>query len=872
MRILKFVAVVALLLAISDHLSAQQQPVPPAEAQRAIDALQQAVDILKAAMNPAPPAAIDCVVSPAPPDWLVTSAAPIEVCQPNGQQDWLEQLARTVVTEPSVTPPGAACPALIGSRTVPRPCTYVPPPPPPPPTHNHTASGLTHNVPNFWANPTAISVKDGDWNSRDTWRDGVVPGADDVAWVRGRVNYCLQSSAPLKAVGISGGTLSFCPGADTRLVVGTLVVEPDGALEIGTVAEPIHSDVKAEIVIDGRALDLAKDAEQFGTGLLGFGKVTMVSALKDSFVRMAGDAPAGAKTVTLARAPIGWRPGDKVVFPDTRQVAGFVQIEERVIESVSGAAVTLTQPLTFLHEGARDGNGVVSFNAHVLNLSHPIAIRSGAPSGVRGHVMFATRADVHLDGVELNDLGRTLMTPLSNTAFSAAGAVTSVGTNQQGRYALHMHHVMGPLNRPGAYQFELLNISTSRSTKWGVAIHNSHYGLLDGIVAYASDGAGIAFEDGSESFNVLQNSFVLKVNAAAGGGNGTNRGTGDLGWEGAGFWFRGPNNTVMDNVAAGIAGDFGFKILQWNLGTIRVPNFRGADTSVAGQYTTVPGTAIPFRGFERNEVYSSLGGLQYWWVCAVSNTAAPCQADTVFKDFHVWHISKYGIYHYPATRLLIDGYVARNKASAVNAMGFFGQDYYTENFTIANADIQGMAIGIIPTTRGGKQTIRDSYLRNVVDLQVETLWSSDSELRKMPPRDITVSNVRFDLLKPVPGSSVTASWAIEMFHQNRLGRNLVQSDQVFVKAYNGVAGDDFTLRYLQQAPTFVVPPTQLRANGDHAVEGLPILNEGTPQQTFVTGLTNTQAWAQYKIAFAGSISPCATTRAGIVGFVCAVVP
>ena len=56
-----------------------------------------------------------------------------------------------------------------------------------------------------------------------------------------------------------------------------------------------------------------------------------------------------------------------------------------------------------------------------------------------------------------------------------------------------------------------------------------------------------------------------------------------MGTEGVGFWFRGPNNFVRNNVAANFQNPtteaaYGFVFQFSGLGNIAVPNFKGADT------------------------------------------------------------------------------------------------------------------------------------------------------------------------------------------------------------------------------------------------------------------------------------------------------
>jgi hypothetical protein len=72
-------------------------------------------------------------------------------------------------------------------------------------------------------------------------------------------------------------------------------------------------------------------------------------------------------------------------------------------------------------------------------------------------------------------------------------------------------------------------------------------------------------------------------------------------------------------------------------------------------------------------------------------------------------------------------------------------------------------------------------------------------------------------------------------------------------------GDVYDVYFAQQAPSFVVPATVLNSDGTVHLWGAP-----------APGLTNVQAWALYGVAVAGAITPCQTSRPGIIGFVCPV--
>ena len=84
-----------------------------------------------------------------------------------------------------------------------------------------------------------------------------------------------------------------------------------------------------------------------------------------------------------------------------------------------------------------------------------------------------------------------------------------------------------------------------------------------------------------------------------------------------------------------------------------------ADTTVAGQYTTVNLMAVPILEFARNELYASVDGLTLWDVGATCCTAVNVVAESIVRDFHIWHVSRYGYYGYGQNYVTFDGWVQR---------------------------------------------------------------------------------------------------------------------------------------------------------------------------------------------------------------------
>ena len=588
-------------------------------------------------------------------------------------------------------------------------------------------------------------------------------------------------------------------------------------------------------------------------------------AAKTTYQRLAAEPRAGDVTLRLAAAVTGWRGGERIFLPDSKHYAiesvpYVFEGEEMTVASVStdGLTVNLTAALRFHHPGARDGNNVLEFLPHAGNLGRNVTIRSENPTGTRGHILLTGRSDIDVRYAAFRNLGRTTVDALDSTTFNNLGQVTHIGTNHIGRYPLHIHHLIGPSIAPSnGYQYTLLgnavddDAATNRR-KWAITVHDSHYGLIDNNVVYNAGGWGIGTEDGSESFNEFSANFVAKVRGEGGRANSEG---------GLGFWLRGPNNYLRDNVVAnamgtGVEGARGYEFFFVYLGNICVPNFKGADPA-AGQCTVYNGNALPLLEFANNEVYGPTEiGLSIWWLGTLDTSPLPV-AESVVRDFRVWHHSRYGYYGYPANKLTFDGFVARgNKSVIANQhefiLGIWFGDYMNQDVIIRRADIQNLRTGIVPPYfMRGTTTIENSYLRNATNIAVVTIGAPGSAPYgpNMPPKETIIRNVGFGTVNGSVGGATQYSIAMDYDLHNG-SANLIKRDAVFVYDYNQVAGDNFQVFYNEQRPDFIVP----QSSGNLA---------GSP----VAGLTNTQNWSAYSIAIANEVANNTTTRAGIYGLV-----
>jgi len=705
-------------------------------------------------------------------------------------------------------------------------------------------TAMPEGIPDFSqdvSRPSVQTVQSGSWSSPSTWQGGVVPTSNHIVRILQAHTVTIQNQAATAYTVSVDGKLAFDPTVNTRLYVtnlqvmaGNMGMGTPGVLEVGTVANPIAAGRTAEIVIANNPLGgSVADVDQFGTGITVLGKVSMHGSVKSpTFVRLAAEPRAGQSTLTLVDAASGWAVGDRLILPDTRHMKfnevndpswtnKINQWEELTVAAISpdGKTITLSASLVYDHLGARDLNNVLEFLPHVGNISRNVIIRSESATGTRGHMLATHMADADIRYALFKDLGRTTYLPLNAT------------TNHIGRYPVHMHHLIGPTVTPAnGYQFTLVGNavdggSVETQFKWGITVHGSHYGSIKDNVVYNYNGAAIATEDGSESFNEFDHNFVM-------------RGIGEpdepgvqarmaMGTEGVGFWFRGPNNFVRNNVAANYQNPtteaaYGFVFQFIGLGNVVVPTFKGADTlGMHGpvQGTLVNGNNLPLLEFNNNEAYGAMqGGLTYWWLGSLDPQPQTGVAESVIRNFKAWHTYNKTVYIYPGQKVTFEGLKIRGKFDAASHCcgdGVWFEDYSTKDTIIRNADIQGMEDGIQAPSSGfgpgPNLLVENSYLRNWRNINVPTPSSVNGCW--MEDKLVTVSNTRFEA---PPGRSLSA---INMVGKANGVECLTKLNEVRVYAYNGDAVDNFQI-YHPNASVLPRPPLGCTTAAVAGVNGL----------------------------------------------------
>lgn len=766
----------------------------------------------------------------------------------------------------------------------------------PDPMHTHPPAviGATmtakDTIPDFAGTPNMWTVKSGAWSDPSTWNLGRVPALADICNIEEEHVITFAGLGECGDLGIRG-VLKLDRAGATLKAANILVYRP-GRVHAGTAADPATG--KVEIIIANRTLNWTTDPLQFGTGLIVFGELKMHGQAKTAWLALAKEAKAGDTTLTLKSAPQGWKAGDRLVLPDTRQwsivrkastspvVPVALRIEEPTVVAVNGNVVTLSAPLAHDHLGGRDSTGTVVSMGHVGNLTRNVAVRSENSQGTRGHTLYTERASIDVRYASFENLGRTTATPIG------------AGFNQIGRYPVHFHHLMGPrnLNNIG-HQFAFVGNVTTDCRKWCIAIHNSHWGLVTDNVVYRADGSGIQTEQANERGNEIDRNFAVKigtpiVNLYKPIYGGVKTDFKDFGWEGSGFWLAGNDNYVRGNVAANVA-FAGFNFNGRACGGFAhclplVPKIRGADIAIASEWTDHRKLNIAQPSIieaSNNETYASAEGA---WISF--NGAAG-----TFRDFLGWHLAQAGLY---TARLGYADFINLRLINnpAVSALqqqqASFGLDigspsYNSGRLSFTNIIVEGFNVGLeSPANREPLSAslypgvdARTMEFKNAVFRNYLNVWDTPpaqyggAQLPSVPKITVFRSSV-FSTYGTRPVAPMGAGRPLPMqpldFYGD-IGTNSILNWITFesrLYSYDHQrSGTDVELFFPQQAPNYVMP--EILASGS------PFTGQRLPRHNCPSvGMTNAQCKVAHGVATLNRLATCGATHPLVAGFLCPV--
>ncbi|HEY6817099.1 MAG TPA: G8 domain-containing protein [Croceibacterium sp.] len=454
------------------------------------------------------------------------------------------------------------------------------------------------------AAPAAI-VRTVTWSDAAAWPSGKVPAAGEEVTIPRGTEVVLDVSPPeLRSLTVQG-KLTFADERDLALTTDWIYV-PGGELQIGTEARPFRHNATITLTdtVPGENINTMGDR-----GIMMVrGTLNLHGTTDHTWTKLAATAERGATSIAVLDAS-GWRAGEEIVLASTD--FNPRQAERRTITSVSGNTIGFAEPLQYMHYGAItfgvDERGEVAMISRNIRIE---ASEDAATSHFGGHIMAMGGSKMYVDSVELARMGQHLTLA---------------------RYPIHFH-VLG--DGAGMY---VRNAAIHDTFNRCVTVHGTNDLRIENNVTYNTVGHCFFLEDGIETGNAFVGNLAIQTkchptlacvptNLAANGENNytyANRmAVRAVSFSGGGtllpsdntvasFWITNPDNSYIDNVAAG-SDSTGF----W-LSLPEHPNgaFLGSEASL----NTWP-RRTPLRAFRGNTAHSNFDGFMFDRNINVDNT------------------------------------------------------------------------------------------------------------------------------------------------------------------------------------------------------------------------------------------------------------
>ena len=413
---------------------------------------------------------------------------------------------------------------------------------------------------------THVAVANCAWSNPETWRDRRVPDAGARVLIPAgvTVEYDVDGAVSLFTVRVDG-TLSFAKERNTRMILDTMLVAPEGKLSIGSVTAPINAGVSAEIIFaDNGPINIDWDPQLLSRGLVSHGAVEIHGGEKLPFSKLATAPRRGDKSITLETAPRGWRVGDNLVLTGTvlvphrhRSTEDYVRLEtedeELTITEIDGTTISFSKPLRYHHLTPRD-----DLKPYVANLTRNIVFTTenvdALPVYQRGHTMFMHSDAVDVRFAEFRDLGRTNKKERAFDIHKPGNRTIAHDSNIKARYPFHFHRTGVTLaNKPTM----AVGNSVWRSPGWAYVHHESNANYFNNV-GYDAFGAIFVAEVANETGRWVNNIAIKSFGVGGGAKAFAGRPEFDLARGGAGYWFQGRLVASRDNIAAGMPGGHGY--------------------------------------------------------------------------------------------------------------------------------------------------------------------------------------------------------------------------------------------------------------------------------------------------------------------------
>ena len=426
-----------------------------------------------------------------------------------------------------------------------------------------------------------------------------MPVANAAVTIDRNVEVSLDVTPPaLRSLTINGD-LRFADNKDLELNTEWIMLH--GELEIGTEAKPHTHKATITLTDNIKGEDFGGlgggDRSDRGIMLMG-GTLNLHGNRTNSWTKLSKTAEAGSNSIEVLNAA-GWGVGDTIVLASTDFDPH--QAERRTISAIKGNAITLDKKLDYMHFGKITFD--VDERGEVGNLTRNIKLQASADaeqSYYGGHVMAMATSKMFVEGVEFNRMGQNLTLA---------------------RYPIHWH-LIG--DAQGQY---IKNASLHDTYNRCVTVHGTNFLKVENNVTYNTVGHCFFLEDGIEHGNEFIKNLAIQIkchttlacvptNTAANGERGPNWANRaayrEESFHGktllpsdntvAAFWITNPDNSFIDNVAAG-SDENGF----W----MSLPEHPQGQFKDAAISKTIWPKRTPLRAFKGNVAHSNFDGFMF---------------------------------------------------------------------------------------------------------------------------------------------------------------------------------------------------------------------------------------------------------------------
>src|SRR5687767_7876923 len=521
----------------------------------------------------------------------------------------------------------------------------------------------------------AQSVRATNWSDPATWPNNKVPAAGDKVEIASGKEVILDVSPPaLNGVTING-KLTFADKSDLALTTEWIMLH--GELQIGTEAKPHARKATITFTDNVKGENIMAGMGDRGIMISG-GTLNLHGDRTHTWSKLSATANAGATSIQVLDAK-GWKVGDDIVLASTDFDPR--QAERRTIAAIRGNNITLDKKLDYMHFGkitfGVDERGEVGLLTRNIKIQ---ASEDAAQSYFGGHIMAMSSSKMFVSGVELNRMGQHMTLA---------------------RYPIHWHLVG---DAKGQY---IKNASIHDTYSRCVTVHGTNFLRVENNVTYNIVGHCFFLEDGIEHGNEFVRNLAIQIkchptktcvptNLAPNGEISENRQTiRQASMSGkdtllpsdntvAAYWITNPDNTFIDNVAAGSdANGFWLSLPEHPIG-----QFLGMEIA-----TSIWPRRTPLREFRGNVAHSNFDGFMFDRNINVENVFGlagpsympkenPADPNSKSVEAHFENLTTYknrngGVWGRG------EMHVFRNLKAADNAIGFthstgsFGDDLFT---------------------------------------------------------------------------------------------------------------------------------------------------------------------------------------------------